>query len=101
MPRVGLGFPPDLLIRGEARLPMPQNPTGAIFRGFRNNTMPRDALRLSAGPRTCYGYLASPQIFTRSLLRAGTNAPASMRPGLRVVNAPRLVNTTNGASAGM
>lgn len=98
---VGLGFPPDLLVRGQARLPAPQNPTLAITANLRGGVMTRDALRISSGPRACLGYLASPQVFTRSLPNGAVNSPASMGNGLRLANAPRLVNRTNGASAGM
>lgn len=103
MRRVGLGFPPDNIVRGTARLPLPQRITQAVYAQSQAARMPADALRLRGGPRRAYGYLASPQVFTRSLLQnaGGVNSPLSIAPGLRIANAPRLVNTTNGASAGM
>lgn len=100
---VGLGFPPDTIARGTARLPMPQHVSESIYATAQDARMPRDALRLRGGPRACYGYLASPQVFVRSLLEngGGVNSTGSIAPGLRIANAPRLVNATNGASAGM
>jgi hypothetical protein len=99
--RNGLPFPPCPIVHGQARLPIVQQLTKNLVGQTQAGLMPRDALRLRGAPRTCYGPLSSPQIFTRSLLESSVNSPASMASGTRVANAPRLVTQTNGASAGM
>ncbi len=99
--RNGLPFPPCPIVHGEARLPVLQHLTKSLVGQTQAALMPRDALRLRGAPRTCYGPLSSPQLFTRSLLQSGVNSPSSMASGTRVANAPRLVNQSSGASAGM
>jgi hypothetical protein len=102
MRRVGLGFPPDVIARGQARMPMAQQLSATLYDQIQSTLRPRDALRITYGPRRCYGDLPSPQRFTRSVLESmGTNTPGNMQPGLRIRNAPRTIGNSNGTAAGM
>ena len=99
---IGLGFPPDLIARGQARMPLAQHLSRTLSAQIGSTMRPQDALRITNGPRACFGYIASPQRFTRSILESmGTNAPGNMQSGLRIVNAPRTIGNSNGTGAGM
>jgi hypothetical protein len=95
--------PPVRRLNGQIRLPEVQHITRSVARQLSASMMSKDALRRAGTSRTGIATtpLAPVQVFTRIPGQMGPNSPANMAPGLRIANAPRLVNQTTGQSAGM